>query len=566
MELIAETRTVNEIFSQSRKYVVPRFQREYSWTEEQVAELWEDVTDQIGQDADGNVVHDEYFIGSVVFVGEDSKPEHLIVDGQQRLITLTLLVRAIVDRLWELGDLSAAKATHSNMIEGIDNDGRPYFKLINESPKPYFQNEIQALEPAGLNIAATEEEKRLRTTLEYFKSRLAAYKIGSTQPMEVAKSIRSQVLNYLKVIQVTAKSEDDAYTIFETLNARGLSLTSVDLVKNWIFKNYDQTHPNDNAKDIWGNIRKRVSSFSSPEAFFRHYWNSKYAFASDDRIYKSFKKLLKRGAILPAKELLLEIDLSSKNYEKIGSPRDNDWALQKEKGIKRAFELLNQYRVTQPRPFLLALMDMRDKKLVGQTDFIRMIESIERFHFVFSNLCKERASGLEGKYARAAKRLYAAGSSKSNIKTVLTDLTVYLSNKRPDEKSIKNSLKSISYSPSGGPENKIIQTVFSKIELYLHKTSELNIGSLSIEHVRDRSSRATWVDSMENLIPLDEALNNSIPGGISFDEKKAYYCKSQLKIVDEFLRQNSQSTWEVDDAERWIDTLTGLVDKATSIR
>ena len=134
MELIAETRTVNEIFSQSRKYVVPRFQREYSWTEEQVAELWEDVTDQIGQDADGNVVHDEYFIGSVVFVGEDSKPEHLIVDGQQRLITLTLLVRAIVDRLWELGDLSAAKATHSNMIEGIDNDGRPYFKLINESP------------------------------------------------------------------------------------------------------------------------------------------------------------------------------------------------------------------------------------------------------------------------------------------------------------------------------------------------------------------------------------------------------------------------------------------------
>lgn len=220
MELIAETRTVNEIFSQSRKYVVPRFQREYSWTEEQVAELWEDVTDQIGQDADGNVVHDEYFIGSVVFVGEDSKPEHLIVDGQQRLITLTLLVRAIVDRLWELGDLSAAKATHSNMIEGIDNDGRPYFKLINESPKPYFQNEIQALEPAGLNIAATEEEKRLRTTLEYFKSRLAAYKIGSTQPMEVAKSIRSQVLNYLKVIQVTAKSEDDAYTIFETLNAR----------------------------------------------------------------------------------------------------------------------------------------------------------------------------------------------------------------------------------------------------------------------------------------------------------------------------------------------------------
>ena len=71
---------------------------------------------------------------------------------------------------------------------------------------------------------------------------------------------------------------------------------------------------------------------------------------------------------------------------------------------------------------------------------------------------------------------------------------------------------------------------------------------------------------MENLIPLDEALNNSIPGCISFVVMKAYYCKSQLKSGDEVLRQNSQSTWEVDDAERWIDTLTGLVDKATSIR
>jgi hypothetical protein len=566
MELIAETRTINEIFSQARKYVVPRFQREYSWTEEQIVELWEDVTDQISQDVDGNVVHDEYFIGSVVFVGEDSKPEHLIVDGQQRLITLTLLVKAIVERLRELGDVSAAKATHSNMIEGVDNDGRPYFKLINESPKPYFQNETQALNPAGLNVATTEEEKRLKATLDFFKNRLNGYKIGSIQAMDVEKSVRSQVLNYLKVIQVTAKSEDDAYTIFETLNARGLSLTSVDLVKNWIFKNYDQTHPNDNAKDIWGTLRKRVSSFSTPEVFFRHYWNSKYAFASDGRIYKSFKKLLKRGVILPAKDLLLEIDQSSKNYEKIGAPKDSDWPVQKEKSVKRAFDLLNQYRVTQPRPFLLALMDMRDKKLVGQTDFIRMIDSIERFHFIFSNLCKERASGLEGKYARAAKSLYAAGSNKSTVKTVLTDLTVYLANKRPDEKRIKNSLKSISYGVSSGLDNKVIQAVFSKIELYLHKTSELSIGSLSIEHVRDRSSRATWVDSIANLIPLDEGLNNSIPGGISFDTKKSYYSRSQLKIVEEFLRQNSQSTWDLEDAERWVDTLTGLVDKATAIR
>lgn len=73
----------------------------------------------------------------------------------------------------------------------------------------------------------------------------------------------------MKFILVTAKNEDDAYTIFETLNARGLSLTSVDLIKNWIFKNYNQTHPNDNAKDIWSELRRDITTFSDLETFFQ---------------------------------------------------------------------------------------------------------------------------------------------------------------------------------------------------------------------------------------------------------------------------------------------------------
>lgn len=566
MELIAETRTINEIFSQARKYVVPRFQREYSWNEEQVLELWNDVTDQISLDAEGRIVHDEYFIGCVVFVGEDSRPEHMIVDGQQRLITLTLLVRAIVDRLKDLGDPTAAEATYKNMIEGTDNDGRNYFKLINESPKPYFQNEIQAIQPAGINQAETEEEKRLKNTLDFFKNRIGGYQIGSIGAMDIAKSVRNQILNYLKVIQVTAKSEDEAYTIFETLNARGLSLTSVDLIKNWIFKNYDQTHPIDNAKEIWGSLRKRVSNFSTPEIFFRHYWNSRYAFASDDRIYKSFKKLHKKGSIAPAKEFLLEIDAASKLYEKIGAPKDTDWLIQKERAVKQSFDFLNLYRVTQPRPFLLALLEMRHKGIVGQTDFVRMIENIERFHFIFSNLCKERASGLEGKYARAAKNLYASGSNKSAAKSILNDLTIYLSNKRPDEKNIKIALSAIVFTSSTGLDRKVIQTVFHKVEKYLQKTAELNVGSLSLEHIRDKSSRATWVNSIGNLIPLDESINNSIPNNLNFVEKKSFYAKSRLKVVEDFLNRNSQDSWDVPDMERWSDRLAELTDKANSIR
>ena len=129
MELNAVTRSVNDIFSPNKIYLVPRFQREYSWGEEEILEFWDDIIHQITSSPDNNISNVEYFIGCIVLVGEDTKPEYLIVDGQQRLTTLTILLRAIVARLNALGDQTAAKALYDNVIEGTDNDGKKYFKL-----------------------------------------------------------------------------------------------------------------------------------------------------------------------------------------------------------------------------------------------------------------------------------------------------------------------------------------------------------------------------------------------------------------------------------------------------
>jgi uncharacterized protein with ParB-like and HNH nuclease domain len=258
MELNAVTRSVGDIFSVNKKYLVPRFQREYSWTKEEVDEFWDDIVQQIKL-VKNKPKNEEYFIGCIVLVGEDSKQDYLIVDGQQRLTTLTILLRVIVERLKELGDDTAAKALYKNVIEGTDDDGKAYFKLVNESPKPYFQNELQAYKHEGLKQAETEEEELLLSTFTEFQKRIKGFSVHRLSELDSIKALRIQVLNFLKFILVTAKHEDDAYTIFETLNARGLSLTSVDLIKNWIFKNYKHTHPNDNAKELWNSLRKEIS-------------------------------------------------------------------------------------------------------------------------------------------------------------------------------------------------------------------------------------------------------------------------------------------------------------------
>ena len=400
----------------------------------------------------------------------------------------------------------------------------------------------------------------------FFKKKIKEFKIKNLTPVESVKALRGQVLNYLKFILVTAKSEDDAYTIFETLNARGLSLTSVDLIKNWIFKNYDQTHPHDNAKEIWGDLRKSVSRFSDLETFFRHYWNSKYAFASDDRLYKSFKDFVKKGVISDAKTFLLELKEAAAFYRKIGAPNETDWTVQKERVIKRSFDLLNQYRVTQVRPFLLALLECRQRKLVDQTTFINTVTSLENFHFIFSNICQDRASGLEGKYTRAAKNLHLAGADKVKVKTVIADLISYLEKKRPNAQRIGDALAELRFTSTDDVSKKAIQTVFAKIELSMHGTKEFAIGSFSLEHILDQSSKVAWVGSLGNLIPLDEEVNNKIKDGLTFKQKKSHYKKSNLKIVAEFVRLNAQDIWDKPHATKWAQQLAAMLDAATKLK
>ena len=131
--------------------------------------------------------------------------------------------------------------------------------------------------------------------------------------------------------------------------------------------------------------------------FFRHYWNSKYSFASNDRLYKSFNDFRKAGKIASARDFLMELREAAVRYRKIGAPAEKDWGSLKEKSVSRHLELINQYKVTQVRPFLLALLECREKKYVDETVFINMVANLDNFHLIFSNICQDRASGLEGK-------------------------------------------------------------------------------------------------------------------------------------------------------------------------
>ena len=162
MELKATPKSIDDVLRLQRKYVIPRFQREFSWELEELSEIYDDLIDNIVY-SNSKLCTNEYFIGSLVLVGDDddtTKIERYIVDGQQRLTTFTIAFAVLAQKFKEIKEEKLSKITHLNVL-GEDNDGNPYAKLVNENPKPFFQQRIQQKEIDFSSIPQSVEEKRL---------------------------------------------------------------------------------------------------------------------------------------------------------------------------------------------------------------------------------------------------------------------------------------------------------------------------------------------------------------------------------------------------------------------
>ena len=128
--------------------------------------LWQDVINNL-KIKDGKIENFEYFIGSLVLIGEDKSPELLIVDGQQRLTTITILLSALVETFKSIGENDLAQGIYSTYIEGKDVRFKPFFKLENENPKPFLQESIQHITKKE-NSPQNQEEKTLWESYLYF--------------------------------------------------------------------------------------------------------------------------------------------------------------------------------------------------------------------------------------------------------------------------------------------------------------------------------------------------------------------------------------------------------------
>lgn len=570
MDLNAYTRTISTLFSTNVKYVVPRFQREYSWTKDEVSELWHDVINNLKL-KDGRIENLEYFIGSLVLIGEDKSPELLIVDGQQRLTTITILLSALVETFKSIGENDLAQGIYSTYIEGKDVRFKPFFKLENENPKPFLQESIQHITKKE-NQPQNKEEKTLWDSYLYFVNKFRIDNLrkdikfwndvpgtNSQKQLAVLEAVRDEILLNLKVIYITVANEDDAYMIFETLNARGKNLSSVDLIKNDLFKVLNTTHPDDTAKRNWKQIQVSLSSRATKinfETFFRHFWLSKYNFITESKIYKNFKVKSNEDSFSHF-DFIIELEKEAQIYNKIANPLKTDWPDQNDSPVYNSLNALSLFQITQIRTFILAIIKKRDDRLINHSDLCKILNEMEKFHFKYSGISSLKMNIFEGKYSKTARDLRKS-TTRAQSKEVIDQLLLFYSEKEPTFDSFKQKFSELKFTNQYTRDKKLIQYIFSKVENSFRHTNELSINQISLEHIDSQSNLNGNYGWLGNLLPLDKSLNEQC-GNKNFITKLHIYKQSDLIIVEKFYEMYKLETdWDQSNQDKWFGYLADI--------
>lgn len=563
MDFKSGKKSISGLFSCKKQFVIPRFQREYTWDKIELDEFLDDILSRIHVN-DSKLDTSEYFWGSLLLVGDLDDQKELsveVVDGQQRITTMTIFLSVISKLFAKVKQEGLSNALWEYII-GKDANTDPFAILKNETPKPFFQFIIQKLVEEKIEPKNTEAEKILKAN-KFFKNNLS--KTGLIKRLkrlrkddccdfdyvELLKVIRDQLLRSF-VICITTTDSEYANMIFEILNAKGKELASVDLIKNAIFEKLDNEVPADTAKETWLQIRNNLCSralrveFAS---FYRHFWISHYGKVQDNKLYSDFQKKVPKNEESYL-NFLKEIEGASKRYAIILKPNlEIDFNNKKEYAfiIEELAAINNVFSIVQIRPVFLSLLYMHlEKKILKYRMFKKIVKGLSFFHFAYNAICSKRTSSLETPLNTFAYKMFHA-ENNNEIRETVKELKESLLALLPTEEEFIENFTALKYSKKNIPSNVLTKYAINKWQCLLD-SSDTFLPDSSIEHIKDEDSTNENTCLIGNLILLEQRINSGIPASSSFEEKLVYYNDSKYSMVDTFIKENREKiTWSEDN-------------------
>ena len=562
MDFRATPVTVDNLFSLRKQYIVPRNQREFSWQEELLEEFWYDLISNIKfNTATSRFEFNEYFIGAIVLAGDDDGFEQQIVDGQQRITVITTLICSICEALKQLDDIAYAKGVYENYIEGalisededptLDNNEAPkYFKLERKSDSNFYKLAIQNFDKIQ-SEPTNREDNLLSDSWRFFEKKLKIESIttdllGSpstdrAEAIRCLKAVAVQLTRNIKVIKVVVEDKDDAYIIFEILNARGMDLDAADLIKNKLFSELRKNHPIDFAQTGWNSINKQIADRNKSfkmVTYIRHWWNAHYPVSSESSLYKNFKNKLISGHFT-ADDFLSDLQNSISIYTKILDPRFDDWRENNSKHIFYSLNSLKIFNVSICRPLILSMFEAFAKRKIRQSKLIEMLQVLEFFHFSFNAICSQRPSGVENIYSSYSRQVLQA-TTRGKANTVLEGLKIKLRAKVPSRDLFIRKFSELSFTKTSVADKKLIQYIFFMLERHERGNVEVVPLDMTLEHMMSQKTNHAKVGKIGNLLPLGSSLNNKADTK-PFQEKRALYLTSNFELTKKFAQDKAET-------------------------
>lgn len=528
------------------QFIIPDYQREYDWTDENLEEFLDDIND---------TEETNYFIGHMVCEGDFNSSKFKVIDGQQRITTITIMLSVLRDIFFEKDLLNLSNGLHDNYIFAKDKDYKEYVILDNQMPYPVLQSYVQSkVNEKDKNVKPEKSgEKKIIKAYDKF------YKNWKDLSEVELKIIRDKILN-LEIIFVAVDDEVDAFTIFETLNAKGKDLTPLDLIKNQVFKNYEKQVHLDEPNVSWKRIIENTKDKNMK--FLNYFWASKYKKISDRKIYKEFMKESKREDF-NYNNFVKEVLSNSTLYKEIISPTLSDW---KEEGEFKVYFSLNAiqiFNIQVANSLLLSLIREYRSKNISLKYLIKALSSIEKFHFINNAVIGGRSSGLDTMYSKISREIYNAVDKHSKHNAI--DLMIKkLQDKLPSIEQFESKIDSrLYFSSTSTKQKKLVQYVLKKIE-YEKQNYNVELMNTSLEHIYPEKFDKYWskiepkyIQNIGNLVLLDKNINSEIGNKSYTDKKSIIINKSTLLTTKEVFETFEQ--WNVENIEKRKKELTKVL-------
>ncbi|MEH7225992.1 DUF262 domain-containing protein, partial [Bacillus sp. JJ1566] len=414
----ASDKTVKEVLTYI--YEIPFFQRGYSWSKDQVLQFMDDLK-MVNTER-----QEEYFLGPIVLNKEDKHKIH-VIDGQQRITTITIFLCVVRDLLINMGKNKTAERIHQKFIAEQDLSGKDTYKLsLGEESRGFFRQYIQV--PYGEERRKYESDfnsipkKRItpanKALWDAYQNitKIIEGECGTDYNENENKLIDlvSTVTENFVLISINVNSDSDAFIIFETLNERGMDLSISDLLKNYIFSKAEP----DDLKAIQATWSKMMSVLNQVNItqFLRHYWLSEHEKVTEKMLYDKIKTHLKNNNV-SVYDFVHALYDSSVLYMNIINPMEEDWSDKKTFESLRNINTLN-YKASYP--VLLA-----GYNALSPFEFRKLVCSCENFIFSYVTITDHSPSDLENVFVDICKKL------RTNKNEALTEIIDHLKKALP---------------------------------------------------------------------------------------------------------------------------------------